>query len=83
MCSFSQIFVIASLTELNLYHNVLKDEGVKAICDAIQSNKETKIASLNLGYNAVGPVGAKAVAAMAAVIASLTSVWTPAHEPSP
>ena len=66
--------VTGSLTELNLFHNSIKDEGVKAICEAIQSNKETKLASLSFGYNDVGPVGAKAVAAMAAVVASLTSV---------
>ena len=42
------------------------------ICEAVQSNKETKLASLNVGRNEIGPAGAKSVAAMAAVIASLT-----------
>ena len=64
----------ASLTELNLYDNKVKDEGVTAICEAVQSNKETKLASLNVGENKIGPAGAKSVAAMVAVIASLTSV---------
>ena len=62
----------ASLTELNLYHNEVEDEGVTAICEAVQSNKETKLASLNVGSNKIGPAGAKSVAAMVAVIPSLT-----------
>ena len=37
-------------------------------CEAIQSSKESKLASLNMGDNRIGPVGAKsAVAAMVAV----------------
>ena len=50
---------------------------------AVQSNQETKLASLNIGDNGIGPIGAKAVAAMVAAIPSLTSVWTPALEPIP
>ena len=50
------------------------DEGVTAICEAVQSNKETKLASLDIQYNFVGPAGAKSVAAMMAVIASITEV---------
>ena len=73
--------VTASVTELNLYRNSIKDEGVTAICEALQSNKETKLASLDIGFNSIGPAGAKSVAAMAAVVASVTSVWTPAHQP--
>ena len=65
---------MASLTKLNLHYNSLKDEGVTAICKALQSNKETKLASLIISANEVGPVGAKAVAAMAAVVASVTEV---------
>ena len=65
---------MASVTELNLYQNSIKDEGVTAICEALQSNKETKLASLNIGANSIGPAGAKSVAAMVAVIASLTLV---------
>ena len=41
---------------------------------AIQSNKETKLASLNFGDNSIGPVGANAVAAMVAVTGSLTKM---------
>ena len=54
--------------------NNLNDEGVSAVCEAIQSNKETKLTSLNFGYNDIGPVGANAVAAMVAVTGALTSL---------
>eukprot|EP00900_Chrysochromulina_parva_P015230 jgi/Chrpa1/23708/Chrysochromulina_OHIO_Genome00027833-RA len=35
--------VNGGLTALNLSSNSLKDEGVNAVCEAIQSNKETKL----------------------------------------
>jgi hypothetical protein len=63
-----------ALTALNLSSNRLKDEGVSAVCETIQSNKETKLASLNFGNNGIGPVGANAVAAMVAVTGGLTSI---------
>ena len=59
--------VNGALTALNLSSNRLKDEGVSAVCKAIQSNKETKLALLNMGANSIGPIGAKSVAAMVAV----------------
>ena len=62
------------LTALDLSSNYLTDEGVSAVCEAIQSNKETKLASLNFGVNEIGPVGANAVAAMVVVTGSLTSI---------
>ena len=63
-----------SLTALDLWYNNLKDEGVSAVCEAIQSNKETKLTSLNFGYSGIGPVGATAVAAMVVVTGSLTNM---------
>ena len=39
--------VNGALTALDLSNNNLKDEGVSAVCKAIQSNKETKLSSLN------------------------------------
>ena len=54
--------------------NDLKDEGIRAVCKAIQSNKETKLASLNFSDNDIGPVGANAVVAMVAVTGALTEV---------
>ena len=58
------IYVSASLTELSLLNNNIKDEGITAICEAVQSKKETKLVSLNIRYNGIGPVGAKSVASM-------------------
>eukprot|EP00900_Chrysochromulina_parva_P003387 jgi/Chrpa1/13049/Chrysochromulina_OHIO_Genome00024578-RA len=62
------------LTALDLSNNRLEDEGIRAVCKAIQSNKETKLASLNFENNRIGPVGANAVAAMVAVTGALTCV---------
>ena len=50
------------------------DEGVSAVCEAIQSNKETKLMSLNFMHNGIGPVGANAVAVIVAVTGSLTKI---------
>jgi len=69
-----EILAVGSITELNLEGNSIKDEGVTVICEALLSNKETKLASLNVRQNGIGPVGAKAVAAMAAAIGSITEV---------
>ncbi len=66
--------VNGALTALNLSSNCLKDEGVSAVCKAIQSNKETKLALLNIENNGIGPVGGNAVAAMVAVTGALTKV---------
>ena len=62
------------LTALDLSSNDLKDEGVRAVCKAIQSNKETKLASLNFKNNGIGPGGANAVAAMVAVTGALMTI---------
>jgi Ran GTPase-activating protein (RanGAP) involved in mRNA processing and transport len=68
------IAVMGGLTALDLSFNDLKDEGVSAVCKAIQNNKETKLASLNVSGNCIGPVGANAVAAMVAFTGGLTSL---------
>ena len=70
----SLISVNGSLTALDLSDNKLKDKGVSAVCEAIQSNKETKLSTLNFGYNGIGPVGANAVAAMVAATGGLTKI---------
>ena len=70
----SQAGVTGGLTTLDLSFNSLKNEGVSAVCEAIQSNKETKLASLNFKNNHIGPVGANAVAAMVAATGSLTEM---------
>ena len=63
-----------TLTALDLSFIYLEDEGVSTVCEAIQNNKETKLASLNFTDNFIGPVGANAVAAMVAVTGGLTSI---------
>ena len=62
-----------ALTALTLSYNKLEDEGISAICKGVQSNKESKLISLDLTRNYCGPAGAKSVAAMVAVVASLTA----------
>jgi len=66
--------VSASLTDLNLYGNGFGDEGVATICNAVKKNKETKLATLNIGNSRVTAAGAKPVAAMLAVTSSLTKL---------
>ena len=66
--------VNGSLTALDLSFNYIRDEGISAVCKAIQSNKETKLASLNFKSNVIGPVGANALAAMLVVTGSLTKM---------
>jgi putative exporter of polyketide antibiotics len=72
----AMVAVTGGLTELSIFWNNVRDEGVDAICEAIKSNKETKLASLNFGNNIIGPVGANTVATMVAVTGSLTQVLT-------
>ena len=64
--------VMGSVTELSIDNNCVGDEGAGAICEAIQCNKETKLVSLNLGNNGIGQEGAESVAAMLAVVGSMT-----------
>ena len=65
---------MGGLTELNIARNSIEDEGITAICNAVQGNKESKLAKLNVAGNNISPVGATAVAAMVAVIGALTSI---------
>ena len=52
--------------------NKLGDEGATILCDALRESKVTKVQELDLSFNEIGLNGAKAVAAMAAVVPSLT-----------
>ena len=62
--------------------NKLEDEGTTIVCDALRESKVSKLRELNLQSNGIKVAGAKSVAAYLAVTAELTSVWSPAHEPS-
>ena len=66
------IAVCASMTKILVGDNYLRDEGTKVLCDALRESKVTKVQQLDLSENLIGPEGAKAVAAMAAVVASVT-----------
>ena len=73
--------VTASVTKILVGENELGDAGATIVCDALRESTVTNMQELDLRYNQIGPEGAKAVAAMAAVVASVTSVWSPAHQP--
>jgi hypothetical protein len=77
----AEISIMASLTKILVGYNQLGAEGATTLCNALRESKVTKVQELDLTGNNIGPEGAKAVAAMAAVVASVTSVWTPAHQP--
>ena len=61
-----------SVTKVLVSDNKLGDTGATILCDALRESKVTKVQELDLSRNEIGPEGAKAVAAMAAVVASLT-----------
>ena len=64
----------ASLTKILVSRNKLGDEGATILCNALRESTVTKVEELDLSYNDIGPDGAKAIAALCAVCASITSV---------
>jgi Ran GTPase-activating protein (RanGAP) involved in mRNA processing and transport len=75
MALASAIAVIASsLTKILVGGNNLGDEGATFLCDALRESTVTKVQELDLRYNGIGPEGAKAVAAIAAIVASVTKL---------
>ena len=64
--------VTPSVTKILVSGNRLGDGGATILCDALRESTVTKVQELGLSNNDIGPDGAKAVAAMAAVVASLT-----------
>ena len=66
--------VMASLTKILVGGNGLGDEGTTILCDALRESTVSKVEELNLYNNKIGPNGAKAIAALCVVAASLTSV---------
>ena len=71
--------VTASVTKILVSRNKLGDEGATILCNALRESTVTKVEELDLSYNDIGPDGAKAIAALCAVCASITSVRSPAH----
>ena len=66
------IAVCASLTKMLVGGNQLGDEGTTILCDALRESKVTKVQVLDLYGNDIGPDGAKAIAALCTVCASMT-----------
>ena len=64
--------VTPSVTKILVSRNSLGDKGATILCEALRESKVTKVQELDLSGNRIGPDGAKAEAAMAAVVASLT-----------
>ena len=73
--------VMTSVTKVLVGGNRLRDEGTIILCDALRESTVSKVEELSLYSNDIGPDGAKAIAALCTVCASVTSVWTPAHQP--
>ena len=71
---FPKIFVSPSLTKILVSYNNLGDEGATILCDALRESTVSKVQELDLKGNNIGPDGAKAIAALCAVMASLTKV---------
>ena len=61
-----------SVTKILVSRNGLGDVGATTLCDALRESTVTKVQELDLSHNDIGPEGAKAVAAMAAVVGSIT-----------
>ena len=72
--AFPKFSSAPSLTKILVRGNELGDEGATILCDALRKSTVTKVQELDLSVNRIGPEGAKAVAAMAAVVASLTKI---------
>ena len=64
----------ASVTKILVGANNLRDEGTIILCDALRVSTVSKVQELGLSSNGIGPDGAKAIADLCAVCASLTSV---------
>ena len=60
-----------SLTKILVGGNELGDEGTTILCDALRESTVSKVEELNLSNNEIGPNGAKAIAALCVVAASL------------
>ena len=60
------------MTEILVGCNGLGDKGATILCDALRESTVTKVQELDLYYNGIGPDGAKAIAALCSVRASLT-----------
>ena len=68
------MLVSNTLTSVSISGNSLRDQGITAICKAIQGSKDIKLASLDISENGLRAAAVKSVADMIAASDSLTSV---------
>ena len=68
------IAVSSSVTKILVGGNNLRDEGTIILCDALRESTVSKVQELGLSSNMIGPDGAKAIAALCTVCASVTKV---------
>ena len=72
-----ELITSASMTSLDISNNGMGDEGVKTICEALKKNKTLKVLALNASKvtgGEIGPQGAKYLAEMLGVNASVTQI---------
>jgi Ran GTPase-activating protein (RanGAP) involved in mRNA processing and transport len=77
------VSVTPSLTTMLIGDNSLGDDGTTILCNALGESKVSVVQKLDLRGNGIGPDGANAIAALCTVTSSITSVWSPAHQPAP
>ena len=91
------IAVCASLTSVDIRYNDINGEGASQLSAAVLGNTKIEVfnaipikemrtdsfTELNLHNKRIGVEGGMVVVGLLPAMASLTSVWTPAHEPSP
>ena len=72
----SQAVVTGALTKISLAKNELGEEGIKAICEALEQNTTLKELDISghLSSNIGGSAGAKHVAKMLGVNGALTNI---------
>ena len=68
----------ASLTELRVGGNSLRDESAESLAQALQESTACKLQTLEIWGNEIGTRGGKALTAYVAVSSSLTKVCTAA-----
>ena len=88
--------VSASLTRVDVRHNNIAGDGASQLSGAVLGNTKIEVfnnipikemradsfTELNLNEKDIGVEGGMVVAGLLPAMASLTSVWTPAYEPS-
>ena len=66
--------VTTSVTKILVSRNELGDKGATILCDALRESTVSKVEELDLSSNYIGSGGAKAIAALCAVCASVTKI---------